>query len=108
MRLVSRPVFKPQRCAAVPYIGQTATEERWVDTGSEMDGFDNHIYLSESAVKAAGDVLGIPSIKDHVEVLRLLVLAEQEIKYLKLRIAEMEPLESAFYRGVNSGKVKVK
>lgn len=98
MRLVPRPVFKPQRCAAVPYIGQTAAEERWVDTGSEMDGFDNHIYLSESAVKAAGDVLGIPSIKDHAEVLRLLELAEQEIAVLNKRVAELEPLEAAFMR----------
>lgn len=98
MRLVSRPVFKPMRCAAVPYIGQTAAEERWVDTGSEMDGFDNHIYLSETAVKAAGDLLGIPSIQDHAEVLRLLALAEQEISLLNKRVAELEPLETAFVR----------
>ena len=61
MRLVERPHAKPMRCAANPSIGQTRGGIRWIDTGSEMDGFDNHIYLSEPAVRDAAKLLGFPT-----------------------------------------------
>lgn len=63
MRLVERPVTRPQHCAAIPHRGQTAVGERWIDTGSELPGFDNHVYLSETAVLEAARVLGHPSQK---------------------------------------------
>jgi hypothetical protein len=57
MRIVDRPYAKPMRCAALPYIGQTAAV-RWVDTGSHLDGPDDHVYLSEPAVTEAARMFG--------------------------------------------------
>ena len=65
MRLVERPHAKPMRCAANPSIGQTRGGIRWIDTGSEMDGFDNHIYLSEPAGRDAARLLGFPTPSEH-------------------------------------------
>lgn len=65
MRLVERPHARPHRCAANPSIGQTRRDVRWIDTGSEMDGFDNHVYLSEPSVRDAARLLGFPTPSDH-------------------------------------------
>lgn len=61
MRLVDRPAFKPGHCAAIPFKGQSAAGDRWIDTGAEMPGFDNHVYLSETAVREAAALLGFPT-----------------------------------------------
>lgn len=61
MREVERPVKRPMHCAAIPYIGQSNRGTRWVDTGSELPGgFDNHVYLSDAAVREAMSALGWP------------------------------------------------
>ena len=69
MRLVERPFAKPNRCAANPSIGQSRRDLRWIDTGSEMDGFDNHIYLSEPSVRDAAKLLGFPSPGEHAALI---------------------------------------
>ena len=69
MRLVERPHARPHRCAANPSIGQTRRDIRWIDTGSEMDGFDNHIYLSEPAVRDAAKLLGFPTPSEYATLL---------------------------------------
>jgi hypothetical protein len=69
MRLVERPHAKPNRCAANPSIGQSRRDLRWIDTGSEMDGFDNHIYLSEPSVRDAAKLLGFPSQGEYAALL---------------------------------------
>lgn len=69
MRLVERPHARPHRCAANPSIGQTRRDVRWIDTGSEMDGFDNHIYLSEPAVRDAAKLLGFPTPSEFASLL---------------------------------------
>lgn len=68
MRLVERPHTKPMRCAAIPHIGQSRRDVRWIDTGSEMDGFDNHIYLCEPAVRDAAKLLGYPTPGEHAQL----------------------------------------
>ena len=67
MRLVERPHTRPQRCAALPQIGNTRHDIRWIDTGSEMpsSAFDSHIYLSEPAVRDAAKLLGFPTPSEH-------------------------------------------
>lgn len=61
MRVVDRPYSRPHRCAALPYVGQTKRGIRWIDTGCELPGFDNHVYLSETAVVEAARLLGWPA-----------------------------------------------
>jgi hypothetical protein len=46
------------RCAALPHVGQT-TRTEWIDTGSELDGYDNHVYLSGIAIREAGALIGM-------------------------------------------------
>lgn len=58
MRLVDRPYARPMRCAAIPYIGQAYGEKVWFDTGSEMMGPDDHVYLSGTAVKECALMIG--------------------------------------------------
>ena len=82
MRLVDRPTFRPMRCAAVPQLGATA-RCRWVDTGAEMPGFDNHIYLSEPAVLEAAKLFGFPTPAEYESV-----VAERD--ELEARVEELE------------------
>jgi hypothetical protein len=58
MRLVDRPYARPMRCAAIPYIGQSSGERVWFDTGSEMMGPDDHVYLSGTAVTECAKMIG--------------------------------------------------
>lgn len=46
------------RCAAIPYIGQSYGERIWFDTGSEMQGPDDHVYLSGTAVTLCAKMIG--------------------------------------------------
>lgn len=46
------------RCAAIPYIGQAYGERIWFDTGSEMQGPDDHVYLSGTAVAECAKMIG--------------------------------------------------
>lgn len=46
------------RCAAIPYIGQAYGERIWFDTGSEMQGPDDHVYLSGTAVTECAKMIG--------------------------------------------------
>lgn len=97
MRRVDRPVFKPSHCAAIPYIGQTAEGERWVDTGVEMPGFDNHVYLSETGIREVAATLGLVFVDDdaYSEDLTALEDAREVILKLEARVDELEPLEAA-------------
>lgn len=64
MRIVDSPVTRPSHCAAIPFIGPAShPEERWIDTGAELPGFDNHVYISETATKQMAAMLGIPTQK---------------------------------------------
>lgn len=69
MREVARPNIKPQHCAAIPHITSVTEGMRWVDTGAEMPGFDNHVYLSEQAIREAGQVLGLVDGGEHAEAI---------------------------------------
>ena len=57
MRFVERAEIKPSRCAAIPFIGNDHPEG-FIDTGSELAGFDNHVYVSVVAVKQMNKIIG--------------------------------------------------
>ena len=88
MRLVERPHCKPMRCAANPSIGQTRRDVRWIDTGSEMDGFDNHIYLSEPAVRDAAKLLGFPTPSEFATLLEERDRLAYELAVLRADLAD--------------------
>ena len=90
MRIVPRPTFKPMRCAALPYVGQTHAHTRWIDTGSELDGFDNHVYVSSVAVDEFNRLLGNPSKAQFGKVKAELKAAREEIAELRERVETAE------------------
>lgn len=91
MRIVERPVTRPSHCAAIPFIGPASNpEERWIDTGTDLPGFDNHVYISETAAKQMAALLGVPTQKqleaaekERDEVLAELATALLELSTLK-------------------------
>jgi hypothetical protein len=50
VRFVERAEIRPSRCAVFPQIGGNHPKG-FFDTGSEMPGFDNHVYVSIEAVE---------------------------------------------------------
>lgn len=57
--LIERPVKAPNRCAAIPFLSSSNPDpEGFFDTGMEMPGFDNHIYVSVTYVRQAAEYLG--------------------------------------------------
>ncbi|HZA18920.1 MAG TPA: hypothetical protein VE645_18920 [Pseudonocardiaceae bacterium] len=102
---MDRPHCRPMHCAAIPFIGQTAVGERWIDTGSEMPGFDNHVYLSATAVRQAWELLGYPSIQEFEamktraeEAEDLALELADELDAAKKELQAIDALESAGYR----------
>lgn len=87
MRLVDRPFCRPMRCAATPFLGQTSPG-RWVDTGSELPGFDNHVYLHEQSVYAAARLLGFPERSDYREACDARDAAVARVAELEAELAE--------------------
>jgi hypothetical protein len=105
MRLVAKPQIRPMCCAALPYLGQSSPNVRWVDTGSEMPGFDNHVYLSEPAIIEAGRVLGLPTREEHEDARARIAQLEAEKEEMQARLtsqerrlASIEVLESEGFR----------
>lgn len=95
MRIVSSPRVRPQRCAAIPFIGAHHPEARWVDTGSELPGFDNHVYLSDIAVREAGRLLGFPDASEYRELKDALERAEREVSRLEDEVERLSVLVEA-------------
>lgn len=89
VRLVPRPFLAPMRCAALAHVGQTA-RTRWVDTGVELAGFDNHVYLSETAVVEAGRLLGHPSKGEFWEACQDRDRAREELENVKRMLIDAE------------------
>lgn len=86
MRFVERAEFQPGTCAALTYIGG-AHPEGFIDTGTMLPGFDNHVYIStvalREAVRARGwntqeDYAALKSERDELE--RELKLAQDQLK----------------------------
>jgi hypothetical protein len=105
MRIVALPFARPMRCAAIPYIGQSAQGEIWFDTGSELMGPDDHVYLSGTAVKECARMIGwvppsdIKALRRELEDVRhelAAVLTERH--ELKHKLDAIDVIESADFR----------
>jgi len=90
MRLVDRPYARPMRCAAIPYIGQASGERIWFDTGSEMQGPDDHVYLSGTAVRECAQMIGWVSPGDHRALQAAMDDALRELAETKAQLAELQ------------------
>lgn len=104
MRLVDKPHLRPHRCAAVPFIGQTA-DCRWVDTGQSLGFDDDRVYLSEPAIVDAAKLLGHPSVEEYTAVVherdRLFARVtelEDELTEASRMVDAIDVIESADFR----------
>lgn len=71
MRIVDKPAFTPFHCAAVPFIGQTHPDTRWIDTGQELGQTGpDHVYLSEHAVREFMRCFGWATPEEHATLQR--------------------------------------
>lgn len=91
MRLVERPWKTPGRCAAVAHIDPVNTPTaRWLDTDGCLPGWDQHVYLSDIAVRQAMSVLGYPTPLEHERTVDMLAAAEIMVEAQRRRIVELE------------------
>lgn len=52
MRRVASADIRPNHCAALPQLGARA-KKGYFDTGIDLNGFDNHVYVSVEFVEMA-------------------------------------------------------
>lgn len=101
MRWVESAPVRPQRCAALPYIGNSNSQYGFIDTGAELPGFDNHVYVSVVAVREMAKLIGWddPSLwKPGLERSQARVAElEQQVAELQEQLAAVQVLKSAGY-----------
>ncbi len=104
MRWVETATIAPHRCAVIPYIGSNS-DQGFIDSGSEMDGFDQHVYISVVAVKEMARLIGLPSKEEYNRIVaEANSLARQydelsdELDAAKQELDAIDTLESSDYR----------
>lgn len=80
LKWVEVAAIRPHHCAAVPYIGNSNSTKGFIDTGSELPGFDNRVYLSVEYIEDCARQMGF------VEKAR----ADITIHSLRRQVAELE------------------
>lgn len=79
MRWVESAPTRPQHCAVLPYIGSFNSQRGFIDTGAELPGFDNHVYVSVLAVEQMASMIGwAPAVED------------PRLEQAQARVAELE------------------
>ena len=78
MRWVATPAMRPHHCAAVPFIARDA--EGFIDTGSELNGYDNHVYVSVKAVREMARMVGMVSHGEYQAALERVATLEAQLR----------------------------
>lgn len=94
MRFVEKAEIRPGRCAVIPTIPGNHVDG-FFDTGSEMPGFDNHIYVSLVAVREMARKLNWVSPETYQEALDQVAALERQIKDLEADLLEADKFASA-------------
>ena len=89
MRFVERADIRPHRCAVVPTIAGDHPDG-YFDTGSEMPGFDNHIYVSVVAVREMARKLNWVSPETYQEALDQIDALERELAQANAELRETQ------------------
>lgn len=83
-------------CAVLPYVGQSSSGERWVDPGTELPGgFDNHVYVSASGVRALMQTLRWPLPGEFRELRADRDRLRADLDEARAEIAELRAFKSA-------------
>ena len=89
MRLVDKPTIAPAHCAAIPFLGPTSETTRWIDTGSEMVGWDGRVYLSDVAVRQCMSLFGFPSPGEYEQAVAERDAIRAELEALKVETRQI-------------------
>lgn len=91
MRVIDSPWKTPARCIVVPHITQQTPNIIWIDTNAEIPGGprDNHVYVSDVAVRQMMTTLGYKSPREFDDMERRALEAEEAA------IGLLEKLEAA-------------
>ncbi len=90
MRVIDNPWKTPARCMISPHITQQTPNITWLDTDAEIPGGprDNHVYVSDVAVRQMATTLGYKSQREYDELAQRCATAEEAL------IAMMGKLEA--------------
>jgi hypothetical protein len=95
VRWVQTATITPHRCAAVPFISHNA-QKGFIDTGSELDGRDQHVYISVEAVEQMAQIIDWSPPAAVVALQELCGLQVQRIAQLEEQLAEANQVADAF------------
>ena len=95
MRWVQTATQEPHRCAAVPFVGHTSVKG-FIDTGSEMNGWDQHVYISVDAVEQMAAIIDWQPPSAVHALQELAAVQSQRIAQLESQLAEAEQVADAF------------
>lgn len=94
MRLVERAVTRPMHCAVFPTLG-AAHGKGYIDPGTELPGFDNHVYVSVEAVEQMAEFIGFPSREAHAAALARADDLERKVADLEADLREADKFAEA-------------
>jgi len=104
MRWVESATIRPHRCAVIPFVGSN-DPEGYIDTGSEMDGFDNHVYVSTKAVREMARLIGLPTkaeynalVTEANDTARTLEATLSQLQEARRELDAIDVIESGDYR----------
>lgn len=88
MRWVPVAAAEPHRCCVVPFVN--SDREGFIDTGNRLAGFEQHVYVSVTAVRELARMIGLPSADDLVEAVRRAERAERERDDLREQLVQAD------------------
>lgn len=94
MRLVERALTRPMHCAVFPTLGASHSKG-YIDPGTELPGFDNHVYVSVEAVEQMAQLIGHPSRESHADALQRVAELEQKVADLETDLREADKFAEA-------------
>jgi len=103
MRWVESATIRPHRCAVIPFVGHD--ESGFIDSGSEMDGFDNHVYVSVTAVREMARLIGLPTKAEYNALVAEANETARQLEHVTVQLSEarreldaIDVIESGDYR----------
>lgn len=103
MRWVQQAAIRPHRCAVVPFLGNSSTRRGFIDTGQDLPGWDNHVYISVEAVEEMARMVGWTPPGVAAEAQRQTEKANVRVEEHEARIAELEEQLAAVETLRNAG-----
>lgn len=94
--LVQRAISRPNHCAVLPSLGQSHARG-YFDTGVDLQGFDNRVYVSVEAVEVMARTLGWVGPEDLADRDREVAALERELMDLREQLAEADKELGAVY-----------